>query len=123
MDINSPAGRVRTWVMKTFGIAIFWDRRERARRFLEEALELVQAMELGKAEVHRLVNRVYSRPAGEVAQEIGGVGVTLHALCSREGHDFDLVFEDEFRRIESLPPEYWHKRQAAKVKAGVAIAA
>jgi hypothetical protein len=121
MDINSPTGRIRRWIMRTFGVSIFWDRRERARRFLEEAIELVQAMELPKAEAQRLLDRIYSRPAGEVMQEIGGVGITLFALVNCEGHDFDLVLEEELSRIESLPIDHWRKRQAAKAEAGVGV--
>ena len=121
MDINSPTGRIRKWIMRTFGVSVFWDRRERARRFLEESLELVQAMELPRVEAQRLLNRIYSRPAGEVVQEIGGVGITFLALCNAEGHDFDLVLEAELSRVEALPPEYWRKRQAAKAEAGVAV--
>ena len=38
-------------------------------RFLEEALELVQACGATASEAHQLVDYVYGRPVGEPAQE------------------------------------------------------
>ena len=56
-------------------------REERARRFGEEAIELLQAAGLPKSDVLQLVDYVYSRPVGDEAQEVGGTMVTLASLC------------------------------------------
>lgn len=72
---------VMEWMMECFGAEISDDRRERSHRFIEEAIELVQATGITREEVLMLVDYVYGRPPGEVMQEVGGVTVTLAALC------------------------------------------
>lgn len=74
--------RVVDWMMETFSMEVCRDTTERNHRFLEESLELVQAMGCTQAEAHMLVDYVYGRPTGEPEQEVGGVMVTLAALCS-----------------------------------------
>jgi len=73
----------------------------RCHRFLEEALELVQALGSSKAAAHRLVEYVYSRPAGEVEQEIGGTVTTLAVLCSAAGCDMLQAGEKEYKRVNT----------------------
>jgi hypothetical protein len=58
---------------------------ERTHRFLEEALELAQSTGCSKEAAHELVEYVFNRPKGESAQEVGGVMVTLAALCNSIG--------------------------------------
>lgn len=121
MDINSPTGRVRKWIMRVFGVEVYWNRRERGRRFIEECIELVQAMDISKDDVQQILDRIYSRPVGDVEQEVGGVGITLLGLCGCLGLDFDILTDTELRRIEALPIDHWRKRQAAKAEAGVGV--
>lgn len=78
--------RVQPWMMACFGPAISADFRERNHRFFEESSELVQACGMSKEEAHMLVDYVYGRPVGEKLQEVGGVMVTLAALCLGAGH-------------------------------------
>ncbi len=82
--------RVEMWLARCFGIAIAADTIERNHRFLEEALELVQACGCTSSEAHQLVDYVFSRPTGEKKQEVGGVCTTLNALCSAHG----IIVED-----------------------------
>ena len=49
---------------------------------MEESLELVQSLGCTQEECHRLVDYVFGRPIGEPHQELGGVMVTLAALCN-----------------------------------------
>lgn len=71
------------WMFSCFGKEISDDKTERAYRFLEEALELVQAGgHCSVEDAHRLVDYVYGRPVGDLAQEVGGVAVTLAAFCN-----------------------------------------
>src|ERR1700743_2608599 len=72
---------VSSWLLACFGEQISNDITERNHRFLEEALELVQSTGCVASEAHQLVDYVFSRPIGEVNQELGGVMVTLAALC------------------------------------------
>lgn len=97
--MNKLQERVRSWVIKCFGLDIANDRNERNERFLEEALELVQSAGLTKDQAHNLVDYVYARPKGEIEQEVGGVTVTLDALCSAHNIDREACEETEINRI------------------------
>lgn len=66
--------RVQPWLMECFGPMIAGDREERNHRFLEEALELVQACGCTASEAHQLVDYVFGRPVGEPTQEAEGRG-------------------------------------------------
>jgi NTP pyrophosphatase (non-canonical NTP hydrolase) len=94
--------------------------RERCRRFLEEALELVQACGISQDEAQAILDYVYKRSKGEVSQEIGGVMVSLFALADIVKYDAMECASIELDRIES--PEVQVKcreKQRAKVEAGV----
>lgn len=101
--------RVQPWLMECFGPMIAGDREERNHRFLEEALELVQACGCSASEAHQLVDYVFGRPVGEPAQEVGGVMVTLAALCLANGLDMHGAAEVELARI-------WTKVEAIRAK-------
>ena len=91
--------RVRPWLMECFGPMIAGDKEERNHRFLEEALELVQACGCTADEAHQLVDYVYGREVGEKFQEIGGVMVTLAALCLAHEMNMHEAGEVELKRI------------------------
>lgn len=91
--------RVRPWLLECFGEVIADDGMERNHRFLEEALELVQASGCTKEEALNLVSYVFGRPVGEQAQEVGGVMVTLAALCLAHKLDMHHAGEVELARI------------------------
>lgn len=93
--------RVHDWVVTCFGEEIAMDAAERNRRFLEEALELVQSMGMTQASVHELVDYVFSRSKGDAAQEVGGVMVTLASLCATHGMDMAGEADKELARIEA----------------------
>lgn len=85
--------RARDWLYACFGPKISADKVERNHRFLEEAIELVQATGCTASEAHQLVDYVFGRPVGEPKQEVGGVMVTLAALCL--ANDMDMMREGE----------------------------
>jgi hypothetical protein len=101
--------RVRPWMLACFGEEIAGDRDERNHRFLEEALELVQSTGCTAYEAHQLVDYVYGREVGEPSQEVGGVMVTLAALCLANSLDMHANGETELARI-------WTKVEAIRVK-------
>lgn len=109
--------RVQPWLMECFGPMIAGDREERNHRLLEEALELVQACGCTASEAHQLVDYVFGRPVGDPHQEVGGVMVTLAALCLANGLDMHVAGETELARI-SVPQTVAKIRakQAAKPK-------
>ncbi len=105
--------RVQVWMDACFGPVISADKIERNHRFLEEAIELVQACGCTQSEAHQLVEYVYSRPAGVIDQEIGGVMVTLAALCLANGADMRGAGETELARVWTKV-EQIRAKQAAK---------
>ena len=93
--------RVRRWAVDCFGEDIANDTIERCDRFIEESLELVQAVGYSKSRAIELVHYVFDRPAGAVSQEIGGVMTTLATLASAPSIDLNIeeVAETELTRI------------------------
>jgi hypothetical protein len=102
--------RVAAWMQETFGPEVAADFQERGFRFGEEALELLQANGTSKEDVLKLVDYVYSRPIGELHQEVGGTMVTLAALCESRALDMIVKGVQEIARCEQ--PEVKAKIQA-----------
>lgn len=105
-------GRVKPWMDACFGEEISNDTEERNHRFLEEALELVQACDCTASEAHQLVDYVFGRPVGEKPQEVGGVMVTLAALCLAQKMDMHIAGEVELDRI-------WTKVEIIRAKQAI----
>ncbi len=99
MNISSLQIAVTLWMNRCFGESIAKDKDERNFRFLEEALELVQAGGCTQQDAHKLVDYVYGRPVGELEQEVGGVSITLAALCQAHRISWEASAEDEYKRI------------------------
>lgn len=93
--------RVQPWLLECFGAEIAADRMERNHRFLEESLELVQSLGCTASEAHQLVDYVFGRPVGNPPQEVGGVMVTLAALCLASGLDMHEAGEVELARVNA----------------------
>jgi hypothetical protein len=93
--------RVAKWMRECFGEKIAADKVERNHRFLEEALELVQSLGCTESEALELVRYVYGRPAGEPRQEVGGVMVTLAALCTPNEISLRDAGEAELARVNA----------------------
>ena len=86
--------RVDTWVQACFGESIRGDKIERNHRFFEESAEAVQSAGMTRSECHQLVAYVFDRPAGETAQEVGGVLNTLAAFCTAPRHRHERGWRD-----------------------------
>ncbi len=104
--------RVGAWMLECFGAVIAADRMERNHRFTEEALELVQACGATAHECHQLVDYVFGRDVGEKRQEVGGVMVTLAALCSAQDLDMDKAGEREIARAWTVIDQIRAKQEA-----------
>ncbi len=111
----SYQSRVHDWILHCFGAKTGADKIERNHRFLEEALELVQAGGCTANEAHQLVDYVYGRPVGDLRQEVGGVMNTLAALCNAHFVDLEAAAEDELRRVWGKS-DLIRAKQAAKPK-------
>ena len=105
--------RVEPWLLACFGAEISSDRLERGDRLLEEVFELLQSGDYPQDRVAALSNYVWSRPAGEPAQEVGGVMVTLAAYCLAHGLDMHVAGETELARVWTKV-EKIRAKQAAK---------
>lgn len=110
--------RVHEWMIACFGDDITASGQERAFRFLEEALELVQAIGCTQSEAHTLVDYVFGRSVGEKAQEAGGVMVTLATLSTAFGLDMTECGDAELARcwskIDVIREK--HKRKPAGIR-------
>lgn len=101
---------VGEWMLACFNEKIAADQLERADRFTEEALELAQTMPgFSKERAHALVDYVFDRAQGEVNQEVGGVMVTLAALCNTTNTSIREAAETELARV-------WTKVEQIRVK-------
>lgn len=109
MNITDFQNNVHRWMYACFGDAIMWDKIERNHRFLEEALELVQANRCTKAEAHLLVDYVFDRPRGDINQEAGGVLVTLAALCGASQISMKDAAQSELERV-------WQNMEKIRIK-------
>ncbi|WP_253568106.1 hypothetical protein ABEG10_38155 (plasmid) [Burkholderia cenocepacia] len=109
IDAGSFQSRVQPWMLECFGAEIAADCDERNHRFLEEALELVQACGCTASEAHQLVDYTFGRPPGEPMQEVGGVMVTLAGLCLANGLDMHIAGDVELTRV-------WRKVEQIRAK-------
>lgn len=100
---------VKPWLLKCFGPEIAADKHERNHRFIEEALELVQSTGCTASEAHQLVDYVFGRDVGDPKQEVGGVMVTLAALCLANDMDMHKCGDTELARV-------WTKVEAIRAK-------
>jgi 3-hydroxyacyl-CoA dehydrogenase len=114
-------GRVAKWVADVLGSEALFDRRERAMRLIEEAIELGQVEGLTQADVDRITRYVMGRPVGVAHQEVGGVMVCVLAYCCSAGLDANEVTEQEVSRIERIDPRIVQTKHAAKAHAKVAV--
>lgn len=112
---------VLEWVKNTFGIGVASSKEERLKRFLEEVLELNQACGMPYHDVMKIIDYVYTRPEGDIKQEMGGVIVTLYALAEV----LDINAMDcgilEFDRVVSVNPRILQEKQHQKYLKGVGL--
>lgn len=91
--------QTKQWMIACFGEQASSDLVERRYRFLEESLELIQACGCTKQNALTLVDYVFSRNVGEKSQEVGGVLLTLSALCNSVNIDMKECGDTELKRV------------------------
>lgn len=89
------------WVTSVCGTDARNSLHERVTRVIEEALELAQAEGLSKDAAARLVEFVFSRPAGEPEQEASGLGMTLLSYCAVKDFDLIKIVRAELSRVST----------------------
>lgn len=96
---NNFQSKVHEWMLECFGQKVLGYIPERNHRFLEESLELVQSLGCSKDDAIKLVDYVFSRPMGYFVAEVGGVMVTLAALCGAADVDMEKAGDTELARV------------------------
>ncbi|WP_439398510.1 hypothetical protein ACRQ5Q_14565 [Bradyrhizobium sp. PMVTL-01] len=109
------------WALRSFGHEHVYNLSIRALRCAEEAIELAQAYDVPKSTVLQLVDVVYSRPPGNVDQELGGVAMTATILAAARHQDLDSYLETELRRVLAKPVEHFKQRNQDKVDLGLTV--
>ena len=109
------------WARMAFGDVESTSVPQRGLRLLEEAIEAFQACGCDEAMAHKLVTFVFSRPAGTVGQELGGVAVTVFLLAAAAGLSADEEEAREVHRVLSKPLREFSERNANKNAAGFKI--
>jgi NTP pyrophosphatase (non-canonical NTP hydrolase) len=94
---------------------------ERSLRTVEEAIELCQAFEVPKKTILMCVENVYSKPPGDVLQELGGTLMTANILCEIMGVEADKVMEIELQRVLAKPTRHFADRNESKLKIGLGV--
>lgn len=116
MHIADFQHAVMLWMEKCFGNSTSGTKKSvRNFRFLEEALELVQAAGMTREEAMRQVDYTFNRPVGKPAQELGGVMITLAAWAGTHDLQMSEYGPAELMRIDT--PEMIAKiraKQASK---------
>lgn len=109
------------WAARMFG-APATSKRERALRFIEEAVELAHCAGIDSFTLTVIFNRVYAKepnPA-EMDKEIGQCRMTLAMLAGIFKIDDDEAFAREWHRLQHIPAEQHRARHALKVQQGFA---
>lgn len=104
------------WGVRCFGQGHMSDKRIRALRLVEEAIELAQSCDVDLDHVGRLIELVYSKPRGEPTQELGGVMITSMVMAEVLNRSLEDVAMKELRRVLSKTPEHFHQRNLEKVQ-------
>ena len=108
------------WALNTWGNDVAGNTNERARRFLEEAMELAQSCGVTWEETYDLSQRVYGNDADkDTHKEAGQAVLTLYALCAWMAIDPDDALLREWRRVQEIPQEEWQRRQGVKRDQGL----
>jgi hypothetical protein len=105
------------WCVAAFGVDQA-NIAQRALRLLEEAIEVYQAAGGDPAMGHKLIDHMFAAPAGDLQQELGGVGVCVLALAAAVGCSADEVEQREVEWVTSKPLAHFAARNQAKIDAG-----
>lgn len=109
----------KAWAERSFGKEHVGNYAIRALRTLEESAELAQALGVPPETALKCIETVYSRPPGDIDQEIGGVLLTTVILCESRGVEPDAILETELARVLAKPPAHFAERNQEKLDLGL----
>lgn len=96
--------RTRQLTLQCFGYHNTYDRRERAFRFGEEALEVLQAAGLTTKDILALLETVYSEKPGYLRKELANAHITLMALATANSIELESTTEFDLNwAMENIP--------------------
>ena len=110
--------KLTVWGVECFGAEHMADKKVRALRLLEEAIEFAQSVGVPEGKCAELAAYVYSREPGIPVQELGGIGVTWLVAADALNTSAELALETEIARISQKPPSHFTARNQEKVEAG-----
>jgi ADP-ribose pyrophosphatase YjhB (NUDIX family) len=117
-QLDECQGTVVAWGTECFGAEHMADHKVRALRLLEESIEFAQSVDAPVEQCVKLVEYVYSRPAGDPSQELGGVGVGWVAAATALGVSALETLRTEINRVLSKPRTHFTQRNQNKLNAG-----
>ena len=112
--------RFLAWAVEMFG-EVALDPKERALRFVEEAIEACHALGVMDQRLLATLHRVYRRPASDIALELAQSFATLECLAEVAGVDLAAGADAEFARVSAIPKAEWEARHAAKTAVGMTM--
>lgn len=110
--------RVHEWCVAAFGQEHASSIPQRAIRLLEESIEAYQSVGADKEMAHKLIDYVFERNAGNLSQELGGIGITVLALAEAAGLSADDEEQRELERVLAKPLAHFAERNEYKNQAG-----
>jgi NTP pyrophosphatase (non-canonical NTP hydrolase) len=110
--------RIADWCAAAFGKDHATNIEQRGLRLAEEAIEAAQAANCDPATLHKLIDYIYAKEPGALAQELGGVGLCVLAMANAAGIDADDAESAECERVLSKPLEFFAARNKVKNDAG-----
>lgn len=118
---DTRPSRAMEWAIDTFGDCAS-DPKERALRFVEEAIEVAIAMKIPANTLTMLIVRAIGsngEKGSDIAREIGQAQMTLECLAHVLGHNASDLAEDELRRVKGLDPEIPRQSHLRKERLGL----
>jgi NTP pyrophosphatase (non-canonical NTP hydrolase) len=97
MNITQHQKDWATWLRVAFPEDPVVRPKMRVTRFLEEAIELAQALGVEREKAHELLDFVYDKPVGAVDQELAGSFATLLLVAESQGLDLGQEGVKELR--------------------------
>jgi NTP pyrophosphatase (non-canonical NTP hydrolase) len=114
LDRTARQAIAEAWGINAFGKLEVHNVAQRTIRLNEESVEACQVANVDPDLLHEQIDEVYSRPVGELNQEIGGIGLCVLLLAASAGLDADQEENREVKRVLNKPVKYFTARNADK---------
>lgn len=115
---NNRQKLIAEWCIAAFGKDHAASVEQRGLRLVEEVIEAAQAAQCDPGILHKLIDYIYKKPAGDLRQELGGVGICLLAIASAAGLNAEETENAECTRVLSKPLAFFTERNNKKNEAG-----